>query len=546
MILQTIQRNSMSERGNKMIKKLRNRRKRKRPTTIYSPTDYKNKEENQSVNKSIDENLLRLKQIFGKSDDIKYREIEVYGESLNKVFICFLDGLVDEEFINMHIIKPLLEPNFQHVTNEPQNEDFLLTMNKRILSTLNIKEEEKIENAVDGILSGETAIFLDGYDKALIISTQGFEARGVEEPDTESTVRGPREGFNEVLKVNTALIRRKIINPNLIFENMKMGKQTKTAIRIAYIEGIANQKIVEEVKRRLSKIDTDVILESGYIEQFIEDHPYSIFATVANSEKPDKVAAKLVEGRVAILCDGTPFVLTVPHLLVESFQVSEDYYSRPYLTSFIRLLRIMSLILSVLTPALYVSLTTFHQEMVPALLLTTMAAAEEKVPFPAFIEAIVMGIVFEILREAGVRMPRPVGSAISIVGALVLGEAAVQAGLVSAPLVIVVAITGMAGFVVTPLNDSIIISRLFLLLLSGALGLYGVLMGALMLLGHMCSLRSFGSPFLAPQAPIKWAGWKDSIVRFPLWLQNTRPQSITWKNSDRREGKHNKPEHTKD
>ena len=531
-----------------MIKKFRYPKKLISPTTKPSPSEEpsppeeKKKDDNQSINKNLEKNLKTLKQIFGKSDDIKYREFEVHEQTTNKMFICFLDGLVDEEFLNMHILKSLLEPNFQKMTSESPDGDFLVTVKKRILSTLNIKEVRDMDSVVDSVLVGETVIFLDGYDTTLVVSTQGFEARGVEEPDTESTVRGPREGFNEVLKVNTALIRRKIINPNLIFENMQMGKQTKTVIRIAYIEDIANPKIVEEVKMRLSKIDTDAILESGYIEQFIEDHPYSIFPTIANSEKPDKVAAKILEGRVAILCDGTPFVLTVPHLLVEAFQVGEDYYSRPFLSSFIRLLRILALVLSVLTPALYVALTTYHQEMVPALLLTTMAAAEEKVPFPAFIEALVLGIVFEILREAGVRMPRPVGSAISIVGALVLGEAAVQAGLVSAPLVIVVALTGMSGFVVTALNDSIILSRLFLLLLAGVLGLYGVLMGALMLLGHMCSLRSFGTPFLAPQAPINWSGWKDSIVRFPLWLQSTRPQVVTWKNNDRREGKHNKPE----
>jgi spore germination protein KA len=399
-----------------------------------------------------------------------------------------------------------------------------------------------MDDAIENILSGQTVVFIDGFNSALQVSTQGFEARNVEQPDTESSVRGSREGFNEILKVNTSLIRRKINNPNLVFESMKIGKQTKTNIRIGYIEGIANPKIVEEVKQRLKRIDTDMILESGYIEQYIEDHPYSIFPTIANSEKPDKVAAKMLEGRIAIFCDGTPFVLTVPHLFVETLQVSEDYYSRPYLASLMRLLRILALFLTVATPALFVAVATYHHEMVPSLLLTTMAAAEEKVPFPVFIEALMMSIVFELLREAGVRMPRPVGSAISIVGALVIGEAAVTAGLVSAPMVIVVALTAITGFVVTALNDAIILSRLLLLFLAAAFGFYGILMGTLLILGHMCSLRSFGSPYLAPVGPIIWDGWKDSLVRFPLWKLTVRPVSIVWKKSQR-QGSKNKPHH---
>jgi spore germination protein KA len=399
-----------------------------------------------------------------------------------------------------------------------------------------------MDDAIENILSGQTAIFIDGYNSALYVSTQGFEARNVEQPDTESSVRGSREGFNEILKVNTSLIRRKINNPNLVFESMKLGKQTKTNIRIGYIEGIANPKIVDEVKQRLKRIDTDMILESGYIEQYIEDHPYSIFPTIANSEKPDKVAAKILEGRIAIFCDGTPFVLTVPHLFVETLQVGEDYYSRPYLASLMRLLRILALFLTVATPALFVAVATYHHEMVPSLLLTTMAAAEEKVPFPVFIEALMMSIVFELLREAGVRMPRPVGSAISIVGALVIGEAAVTAGLVSAPMVIVVALTAITGFVVTALNDAVILSRLLLLFLAAAFGFYGILMGTLLILGHMCSLRSFGSPYLAPVGPIIWSGWKDSLVRFPLWKLTVRPVSIVWKKSQR-QGSKNKPNH---
>jgi len=490
------------------------------------------------IDKSLEENLSLLKNIFRKTDDILYREFEILNQKTYKVFICYLDGLVNDDYINLHILKPLMEPNF---STQHFDQSSLLTITRnRILPTADIQELKKIDQVIDSVLTGKTVLFIDGFDSALAMSSQGFETRNVTEPDTESSVRGSREGFNEVLKVNTALIRRKINNPRLKFENIKLGKQTKTNIRIGYIEGIANEKVVEEVRTRLQHINVDSILESGYVEQFIEDSPFSIFPTVGNSEKPDKVASKLLEGRVAILCDGTPFVLTVPFLFVEGLQVGEDYYSRPYLSSLIRLLRLLALFIAVAATPFYIALTTYHQEMVPSLLLATMAAGEERVPFPIFIETLLMEIVFQLLREAGVRMPRPVGSAISIVGALVIGEGAVQAGLVSSAMVIGIAITGIAGFVVSAFNDAIILSRILLLILAGALGLYGILMGFMMILGHLCSLRSFGTPYLTPQAPIIWSEWKDSIIRLPIWLFNSRPQSITRENS-KRSGFGNKP-----
>ncbi|WP_227937543.1 spore germination protein [Alkalihalobacillus deserti] len=514
----------------------------------YKASSSQKNSSNQSyglIDKSVNQNLNQIKNILGKSIDVKYREFEVYYQTSISVFICFIDGLVNEDYINVHLVKSLMEPNFanNHASSLPF-ENVLSVVKKRILTSSSIEEICSMDDVIERVLSGETVIFIDGYDSALLVSTQGFESRNVEQPETESNVRGSREGFNEVLKVNTALVRRKINNPNLVFESMKIGKQTKTNVRIGYIEGIANQKVVEEVKDRLNRIDTDIILESGYIEQYIEDNPYSIFPTIANSEKPDKVAAKLLEGRIAIFCDGTPFVLSVPHLFVETLQASEDYYSRPYLASLMRLLRIFALFLTVGTPALFVAVASYHQEMVPSLLLTTMAAAEEKVPFPVFIEALMLTIVFELLREAGVRMPRPVGSAISIVGALVIGEAAVTAGLVSAPMVIVVALTAITGFVVTALSDAVIIMRFFLLFLAAAFGFYGILMGTLIILGHMCSLRSFGSPYLAPVGPIILSGLKDSVLRMPLWLLNVRPLAIEWRKS-KRQGRDNKPEHPK-
>ncbi|UOQ84070.1 spore germination protein [Gracilibacillus salinarum] len=485
------------------------------------------------IKNKTNENKAELNKLLFNSIDIKYREFAIGDQNPIHCLICYTEGLVNKDDINSFILEPLLSASSSERIDQMTSDAIYPHIKNQILTSTSVTEVASLDNAISGILSGKTALFINGENAALLISTEGFAARKVEEPDTESTVRGSREGFNEVLNVNTSLIRRKINNPNLTFEEMTIGKQTQTKIRIGYISGIANPKVVEEVKKRLNEIDTDTILESGYIEQFIEDHPYSIFPTIGNSEKSDKVAGKILEGRVAIFCNGTPFVLTVPHLLIEVFQVPEDYYSRPFLVSVMRLFRLGAFFLTLITPAFFVAIATYHHEMVPAFLLVTMAAAEEKVPFPVFLEAIMMIVIFEILREAGVRMPRPIGSAISIVGALVIGEATVQAGLISAPMVIVVALTAITGFVVSAINDAIIIIRFFLLVLAGTLGFYGLLMGLLVVIGHLCSLRSFGSPFLAPFGPIFFSEWKDSFIRMPLRSLKFRPRTITWKRSKR-------------
>lgn len=487
-----------------------------------------------TIQKNIEINEMNLKKFLGKSEDIVFREFEILTIKQTKVFICFINGLVNTQMVNECIVKPLIEdlPNDKY-DNNGAHHDVIKTIKNRTLSVADLKEAQSMDQVIDAVLSGETALFIDGNHSAILISTQSFESRNVEEPETETVIRGPRDGFVETLQVNTALIRRKIKNPNLIFEKLILGRQTRTTICIGYIEGIANQKIIQEVKSRLNRIDTDSILESGYIEQFIEDHPFSLFSTIGNSENPDKVAAKLLEGRVAILCDGTPFVLTVPYLFIENMQVSEDYYSRPLFQSFSRLLRIVAFFIAILTPALYVALTTFHQEMIPTVLLTTMAASREGIPFPAFVEAVLMGVTFEILTEAGVRMPRPIGQAVTIVGALVVGEAAVQAGIVSSPMVIVMAVTGITGFVIPSLREFTVIFRFILIALAAMFGVFGILIGFFFLLGHLCSLRSFGSPYLDPIAPVMWNGLKDSFIRAPLWMLKSRPRSITRRDSKR-------------
>jgi len=511
---------------------------KKKKSRISAP---KQKDESlyQTFGVNINENIETMRKLFDLNDDVVFREFEAFIMRPVKVFICYFSTLANSEYINEFVVKPLQELNFK---NEQREGSIPEIVKNNVLDVGGLSGNSAIQEVANNILSGKAALFIEGSETVLLIEAQGFAMRNVSEPDTESVVRGPREGFTENIEVNTGLIRRKIINPNLFFEKFTLGKQTHTKIRIAYIKGIANKKVVQEVKTRLQKIDIDAILESGYIEQLIEDHPTSIFPTVGNSEKPDIIAARLLEGKIAIICDGTPFVLTVPFMFIENLQISEDYYSRPYFASAIRLLRLLALFLTVTTPAFYVALTTYHHAMIPTVLLNSMAAAEEAVPFPVLVETLLIGAAFEILREAGVRLPRPVGSAISIVGALIIGEGAVQAGLVSAPMVIAMALTGISGFIVPAINDAVVLSRLFFVLLAGSLGLYGVLIGFLIILAHMCSLRSFGTPYLAPHAPIIFREWKDTLIRAPLWIMDRRPQSITWEHDAYREGSDQKPQ----
>ncbi|MGN8646827.1 spore germination protein [Gracilibacillus sp. HCP3S3_G5_1] len=472
----------------------------------------------------LENNRSVLKDIFKSSVDIKFRDLQLQDKKNTRAFICYTEGLVSGEYIHNNVIEPLLGMKINEI--ESVGNSFISYVNLGIIKASSVNKTSQLDEAIEEILRGQTAIFIDGFESVLVVSTEDYQTRGVEEPDTESTVRGSREGFNEVIVTNTSMLRRKINNPHLVFEEFIIGGNTKTKVRIGYIDGVATEELVEDVRKRLKSIKTDVVLESGYLEQYIEDHPKSIFQTVGNSEKSDKVAAKILEGRVAILCDGTPFVLTVPYLFIETLQVPEDYYSSVYYATLIRLIRLLALFLTVYTPAVFVAASTFHHEMVPSLLLTTMAAAEERVPFPILLEAIIMIVIFELLREAGVRMPRPIGSAVSIVGALVIGEAAVQAGIVGAPMVIVVALTAITGFVVTAINDTLILIRFFLLLLSGTFGFYGLLIGTLFLVAHVCSLRSFGVPYLTPLAPAMLKEWRDSFFRASLKKLQSKPESL--------------------
>ncbi|NMM61732.1 spore germination protein [Clostridium sp. P21] len=484
------------------------------------------KQEKQKISKSIDDIKSDLQYIFSDCSDFVYREIEL-KESQIKIIMAYINGLIDNNIVNTDILRPLtVELKLSSLSSELSKNNIINMLKKHLLSISEIQETKDFRGSVQYILSGYVVLYIDGLETALVAAAQAWASRSVGPPETEVVVRGPREGFVETLRVNTSLLRRKIKNPNLKFENIVLGEQTNTSVSICYIKGIADERIVDIVRKRLNNIKIDAILESGYIEELIEDHPLSLFPTVGNTEKPDIAAAKILEGRVAIICDGTPFVLTVPFLFIEPLQSSEDYYSRPYLASIIRILRLLALLISTTLPAFYVALVAFHPNVIPFKLLLTMAASKEGIPFSPIIESLIMIVSFEILREAGIRMPRPVGQAVSIVGALVLGDAAVKSGLVSNPMVIVTALTAITSFIVPPLGGTVPILRVFLLIAANILGYMGIILAWIVIIIHLTSLRSFGVPYLSPLAPMNFSDLKDTVVRVPIWAMFIRPRSL--------------------
>ncbi|RSL34725.1 spore germination protein [Salibacterium salarium] len=485
------------------------------------------------LNSSLQKNLDALNNRTGYSSDIIIRKLEIEGNKKTKVAIIFVEGIVDNRSINDFLVHSLV--NDGDPKEKQANQHVLDTIADKVVSVGKVSRIHDWKKLYESLMSGHTIILVDGMEQGLATRTKGGEKRSIEEPPTEISIRGPREGFTENIRTNTALVRRRIKNPDVRVKSMTLGQVTNTNVEIMYIEGIANKKTVQEVCDRLERIDIDSILESGYIEELIEDEPASPFPTIHFTERPDVVSGNILEGRVAIFVNGTPFVLHAPSLFVQFFQSVDDYYSRAYIGSSLRFLRIMVFLISLYAPATYVAATTFHQEMIPTQLLIVLSAQREAVPFPAVVEAFVMEITFEILREAGIRMPKAVGQTVSIVGALVIGQAAVQAGIVSPAMVIIVAITAIASFT-TPSYSMAIAARLirfFLMVLAASFGFYGLILSFIVIIVHLCSLRSFGIPYMSPIAPFIPADFGDSIIRLPWWRDKKRPKLIGTNNTVR-------------
>ncbi len=479
-----------------------------------------------NISKQLQSNLQKIKSALHSSTDLKIRDFTVGIKNNPKAALVFIDGLADKKQIEWSILQPLMDPPPEEITLSSQ-EDLLGHIMTQLITVGDAKELVTLSQVIESILKGNTALFVDGISSAIIISTPGWEKRGIEQPASEVNIRGPREGFVETLRTNTAMLRRKIGHPDLTLISMTIGQKTKTNVCIAYLKGVTPDSLVVEVERRLKRIKTDIIIGAGGLEQFIEDNPFSLFSTVGYTERPDVVSAKISEGRAAILVDGTPVVLTVPFLFVENFQYPDDYNFHFIYATLIRWVRYTAFLISFLTPPFYVALTTFHQEILPTPLIIAIASASEGMPFPRVLEVIGMGLMFEIIREGGIRLPKPIGQAISIMGALVIGQATVQAGFVSAPTVIAIAITAVTTFVFPSLVDETTPLRILIVIIAGFLGAFGILISVLILLIHLASLRSFGVPYLSPIVPINLRGLgQDVLIRAPWWMMWKRPLSM--------------------
>lgn len=495
------------------------------------------------IQPSLPANLNAIEERFGRSSDLVVRRFRSDAAPDRELALVYIRGMVDEPTINDHILTPLMSLQLPEYVDEQKNK-LLEALSACVLPIGSVIQVAAMEEAMQLLTDGMCLIVVDGAPAMLAASACGGDQRSVDVPQTQTVIRGPQRGFVEDLSTNVSLIRRIIRSPDLHVQIHKIGSQTHTNVAVLHMHGIADDAVIKEVYRRLADIEIDGVLESGYIEEFIQDETFTLFPTIMNTERPDSIAASLLEGRVAIITEGTPIALIAPITFFSFFQSPEDYYQRFDIASFVRAIRYGAYVVSMLLPAIYIAVTTFHQEMLPTTLLISLAAQREGVPFPGLLEALLMELTFEVLREAGVRMPRAIGPAISIVGALVLGQSAVQAGIVSAGMVIVVSFTAISNFVMPEFNIAATsrIIRFGLMLLAGCLGFFGIFIGVMLLLVHLTSLRSFGVPYMSPFAPGAKASraWRDVFVRIPWWAIVLRPQELKLRNP-RRKGSNRRP-----
>lgn len=467
------------------------------------------------IESKVEKNIKYLKELLKDNSDVVYRVFKV-GD-WNAVLV-YIDGMADKLLLDNYVLEPLMLCS-KGIEDVEQIKDQLLAVS-------DMREINKLSEGVNAALSGDTLMFIDELNCAYVIATRFWPARGVGDPSGETVTRGAREGFTETVRFNTVLVRRRIRDTRLRVKSKTIGTRSKTDVAIMYIEDIVNEKVLNELKDRIDKIDIDAVFDSAYIEQLIEDNKYSPFPQIQSTERPDVVAAALYEGRVALLVDNSPFAIIVPCTLPNLFQSPDDYYQRWMHASMLRFIRMLSILISLTAPALYVAVTSFHTAIIPTKLAYSIAASREGVPFPAFVEAIIMELFLALLMEAVVRLPRPIGATIGIVGGLVIGQSAVSAGIVSPIMIIIVAITAITTFV-TPNYEVTTAFRLmrFLLIITTAIaGLYGMMMGLIVILIHLVRMKSFGIPYLAPAVSTNMSDLKDMYIKAPLSTLKERPK----------------------
>ncbi|MGE5371269.1 MAG: spore germination protein [Solirubrobacterales bacterium] len=492
--------------------------KSEKPNEPLSPAVSKQNSDDGNPPKTLEGRIAELREAFDRCDDFTVRQL-VIGRDGTAAALVYISSLVDASIIENDLLRPL----FAACDQAPLTQDVL---RKTVLPVSILRNAESADDAVQSIAVGDVAFLTEGHAYGLIIINRSSRHRAIDAPTVETTIRGPQDAFNEQLGATVALIRQRLKTPDLAAEKLTVGSLTRTSVNLIYLKNLVMPGLAEETRLRIARIAIDGILDAGQLQAFIEDSPLSPFGTTEYTERPDRVCAALLEGRLAIALDNTPNVLIVPSSMASQLTSPEDYYNRFTFASAIRLIRYMALLIGLLAPATFVTLVSYHSELIPTLLLITIAQSRENIPFPAWMEALVMEATFELLREAGVRLPRAFGQTISIVGAIVIGQAAIIAGLASPAMVVIVSLTAIASYSIpsTTLANSIRLLRFGFIFAAAVFGLPGMMTLLVLLLFHLASLRSFGVPFLAPGAPLIAGDLKDSFVRFPLWNKTNRPR----------------------
>lgn len=468
-----------------------------------------------NVEKEIKNIKKQLHYSFDVTDRILKKEDVIIG-------FIYLKSFTDNLIFSTAIYQPIAD----------LKEEISFTSVKNIVQANDVKEIKK-EEVIDNILKGSVVLFLNNSSKILSIDIQKFNARAPSEPPTTPVIQGPREGFTEDIKTNLGLLRKRFYSKDLVLKNLTIGRHTKTQIVIAYLDGIVDMKIVKEVERKLKKIDVDGVVDSYYLVPYLSNRPNSLFKQVGNTEKPDIVCAKLLEGRVAIIVDNTPIVLTLPFVLLEELQNTNDYYTNYLYSSLLRFIRIIGGLFAVLGPGIYIALQLFHYNIMPLKYLITIADSTQQIPFTPFIEILFISLLFQILYEVSLRLPSYLGLATSIVGALILGDTGVKAGLISPPAVIVVAIAKIALYTIPEQAAQITVLQFVFLLIGASLGLLGLIGGLIYVISYLNSIENFGSPYLAPFSPFILTDNKDGLFRVPWTSMRERPYSFKTNNHTR-------------
>ncbi|WP_019912598.1 spore germination protein [Paenibacillus sp. HW567] len=480
------------------------------------------------ISKCLAENVQQIKITFSDCTDLTLIPWSYGPELAHGACSVYFETLVPHDHLNY--MKSAMQDLVTHEVGTAESvtpEEVIRYFGKHGVTAYSAKVLNTVDQIYDQILSGALVILFDHWEQAISYATNGLPYRQISEPITEPVVQGPHNSTIEELNINIGLIRGLLKSPKLKFEYFTAGEVSQRQIAYGYLDGAVNPESLSEFKRRIADIDTEEILETSYLEEWIRDSAYSPFPQVRYTERPDTAVAALLDGKIIVMVNGTPTILICPGLFFEFLVSSEDYYQQTAFTSLIRILRFAAFVIALLLPSLYIALSTFHSEMIPTVLLLAILDTREGIPFPAFVEALIMEIFFEFLREAGIRLPRPVGSAVSIVGALVIGQAAIQAKIASPVMVIVVALTGIASFVLPQYSMAITIRilRFPLMILASTLGGLGIMFGLLMTLLHLVCLRSLGQPYLATLAPLNITQLRDVFIVVPRQMLLHHPRN---------------------